>query len=62
MTLTFGGFTGPLYVWLDILSNGFIPAALDVTDALEPMHTHEIQRSAHRIRRRAATACSASLI
>ena len=47
MTLTFGGFTGPLYVWLDgifvgFCADGFIPAAFDVTDALEPMHTHEI--------------------
>ena len=47
MTLTFGGFTGPLYVWVDgsfvgFCPDGFIPAAFDVTDALEPMHTHEI--------------------
>ena len=47
MTLTFGGFTGPLYVWLDgifvgFCADGFIPAAFDVTDALQPMHTHEI--------------------
>ena len=47
MTLTFGGFTGPLYVWVDgsfvgFCADGFIPAAFDVTDALEPMHTHEI--------------------
>ena len=47
MTLTFGGFTGPLYAWLDgifigFCADGFIPAAFDVTDALQPTHTHAI--------------------
>ena len=47
MTLTFGGFSGPLYAWVDgsfvgFCPDGFIPAAFDVTDALEPTHTHAI--------------------
>ena len=47
MTLTFGGFTGPLYAWVDgtfvgFCADGFIPAAFDVTDALQPTHTHAI--------------------
>ena len=47
MTLTFGGFTGPLYAWVDgtfvgFCADGFIPTAFDVTDALQPTHTHAI--------------------
>lgn len=47
MTLIFGGFTGPLYAWVDgtfvgFCADGFIPAAFDVTDALQPTHTHAI--------------------
>lgn len=47
MTLTFGGFSGPLYAWLDgtfvgFCADGFIPTAFDVTGALEPTHTHAI--------------------
>ena len=46
-TLTFGGFSGPLYAWVDgsfvgFCADGFIPAAFDVTDALQPTHTHAI--------------------
>lgn len=47
MTLTFGGFSGPLYAWLDgtfvgFSADGFIPAAFDVTGALQPTHTHTL--------------------
>ena len=47
MTLTFGGFTGPLYAWVDgtfvgFCADGFIPTAFDVTDALQATHTHAI--------------------
>lgn len=47
MALTFGGFSGPLYAWVDgtfvgFCADGFIPAAFDVTDALQPTHTHTI--------------------
>ena len=47
MTLSFGGFSGPLYAWVDgsfvgFCADGFIPAAFDVTDALQPTHTHAI--------------------
>ena len=47
MTLTFGGFSGPLYAWVDgtfvgFSADGFIPAAFDVTGALQPTHTHTL--------------------
>ena len=47
MTLTFGGFSGPLFAWVDgtfvgCCADGFIPAAFDVTSALQPTHTHAI--------------------
>lgn len=47
MALVFGGFSGPLYVWVDgtfvgFCADGFIPAAFDVTEALQPTHTHAI--------------------
>ena len=47
MSLTFGGFSGPLYAWVDgifigFCADGFIPTAFDVTDALQPTHTHAI--------------------
>lgn len=47
MTLTFGGFSGPLYAWVDgtfvgFCADGFIPAAFDVTGALQPTHTHTL--------------------
>lgn len=47
MALTFGGFSGPLYAWVDgtfvgFCPDGFIPAAFDVTEALEPTQTHAI--------------------
>ena len=47
MTLTFGGFSGPLYAWVDgtfvgFCADGFIPAAFDVTHALQPTHTHTL--------------------
>jgi len=47
MTLTFGGFSGPLYAWVDgafvgFCADGFIPAAFDVTRALQPTHTHTL--------------------
>ena len=47
MTLTFGGFSGPLYAWVDgtfvgFCADGFIPAAFDVTGALQPTHSHTL--------------------
>ena len=47
MTLTFGGFSGPLYAWVDgtfvgFCADGFIPAAFDVTGALQPTHSHAL--------------------
>ena len=47
MTLTFGGFSGPLYAWVDgtfvgFCADGFIPAAFDVTGALQPIHSHTL--------------------
>ena len=47
LTLTFGGFSGPLYAWVDgtfvgFCADGFIPAAFDVTGALQPIHSHTL--------------------
>ena len=47
MTVTFGGFSGPLYAWVDgtfvgFCADGFIPATFDVTHALQPTHTHAL--------------------
>ena len=47
MTVTFGGFSGPLYAWVDgtfvgFCADGFIPATFDVTDALQPTHSHTL--------------------